>query len=190
MSAAKLSHKPYYTPAKFAVVFVSLFLLFYYFNLGFFSLTSPGKHYNPYLATHFNYIHWLRQGLLHISAAILRTFGYTAITDEFQLLVPGHGIIQLVYTCLGLGVMSFFAAFVLAYPKQGVVKYWFLIIGLITIQLLNIARFVLLALYWKSNNQHIADHHTLFNLIIYILIVVSLYFWVKNADISTPKHEN
>ena len=49
---------------RFVISFLGLFLLFYYFNIAFFSLTTPGGRYNPLLAEHLNYIHWLRQGLL------------------------------------------------------------------------------------------------------------------------------
>lgn len=186
----KYKHRPYYAPIRFALVFISLFLVFYYINIGFFSLTSHGRHYNAFLAAHFNYIHWLRYALLHLSAGILKTIGFTAITNEYQLLVVGRGVIHLVYSCLGLGLMSFFAAFVLAYPSAGSGKYWFLGSGLVVIQLLNVLRFVLLSLYWDGHRQRIADHHTIFNIIMYLLIIISLYIWIKKATPVTSVHEN
>jgi exosortase/archaeosortase family protein len=180
--------KTWHRPAKFALTFIGLYLVFYYFNIGFFSLTSHGRHYNAFAAAHLNYIHWLRVGLLHASAAILNHIGFTAITSEYQLLVAGRGIITVVYSCLGLGLMSFFAAFVLTYPKQGgAARYWFLILGLLAIQVLNVLRFTLLVLFWHGNTPHIADHHTIFNLIMYVMIMVSLYFWVKQPDPSRVK---
>ncbi len=190
MSTTSFRDQPNYSIIKFAVLFTVLFLLLYYFNIGFFSLTTPGRHYHAFLAQHFNYIHWLRRILLHSSAALLNGMGYTAITSEYQLLVAGRGIIQLVYTCLGLGIMSFFTAFVLSYPKGGAARYWFLGLGLLVIQLLNILRFVVLVLYWRSSNPNIPDHHTIFNILIYALIMVSLYFWVKKPGAAATTHEN
>jgi exosortase/archaeosortase family protein len=176
------------SPVKFALLFVSLFLAFYYFNILFFGVTSPGNHYSPFLADHLNYIYALRWLLLHSSAAILRFFGFTAIVNNYELLVAGRGIIQLVYSCLGLGVMSFFTAFVLAYPKLLRPKLIFLLAGIIVIQLLNITRFVLLVLFWHRSSRVIIDHHTIFNILIYIIISISLYFWVKTGITVNKQH--
>jgi len=166
-------------PVRFIATFLILFLMFYYFNILFFGLTSPGSHYNSFLANHLNYIDWLRWVLLRSSVKILSFFSYTAIYNKYELLVAGRGVIRLVYSCLGLGVMSFFTAFVIAYPKSLKHKLIFLICGLLSIQFLNVIRFVILALFWDKRKSQIVDHHTLFNIFIYIAIIVSLYFWTK-----------
>jgi exosortase/archaeosortase family protein len=167
-----------YNPIHFAVVFVALFLCFYYFHILFLGLTTPGNHYSPFLTEHLNYIQWLRDGLLFISKQILLGLGYTTITNHIDLLVAGRGHIGLEYSCLGMGVMSFLAAFTIAYPKPLKEKLLFLTTGILVIQVLNIVRFIVLALYWKPNENHLLDHHTIFNAIIYTIIMVSLYFWV------------
>jgi len=176
------------SPVRFIMTFLSLFVAFYYFNIFFFGLTSQGKHYNSFLDQHLNYIRILRHLLLAATGHILNWLGYTAITSDTELLVSGHGRIQLVYSCLGLGVMSFFTAFVIAYPKKLKIKLIFLISGLIFIQVLNIVRFVLLALFWRDTRGIILDHHTIFNIIIYIIIAISLYFWVKHDDSVPAAH--
>ena len=170
------------SPLKFLLLFLALFLFFYYFNIFFFGITSRGNHYNAFLDAHLNYIRLLRHLLLCVTRHIINLFGFTAITDDYQLLVAGHGTLDLVYSCLGLGVMSFFTAFVIAYPKTIKAKLFFLVSGLVVIQLLNVLRFVVLALLWDKKSGMIVDHHTIFNAIIYILIAVSLYFWVKQDD--------
>lgn len=167
---------------RFIFTFLFLFLLFYYFNILFFGLTNPGGHYSPFLANHLNYIQGLRWLLLNASTGILNLLGFSAICNNYDLLVAGRGSIQVVYSCLGLGVSSFFAAFVLAYPKPLKAKIIFIIAGILIIEILNIVRFVLLALFWNKSDSKIIDHHTIFNLIIYILIAISLYFWVKSDD--------
>jgi len=171
------------SPIRFVIVFVVLFLLFYYFNIFFFGITSPGNHYSAFLANHLNYISWLRHFLLMSSAGLLNLFGPGAVYNEYDLLVAGHGTIQLVYSCLGLGVMSFFAAFVLAYPKKLKSKWLFLVGGIVGIELLNILRFVLLAIFWDKKGTHVIDHHTIFNILIYLIIAITLYFWVKHDDV-------
>jgi exosortase/archaeosortase family protein len=176
-------------PVKFAISFIFLFAIFYYFNIFYFSITNAGaKHYNAFLATYLNYIAGLRWVLLNSSAQILKWLGFGAITNEYDLLVAGHGVIQLVYSCLGLGIISFFAAFVLSYPKKLKSKIIFLVGGIIGIELLNIARFVLLALFWNKNDNAIFDHHTLFNITIYIIIGIALYVWVRRDSVLKKSH--
>jgi exosortase/archaeosortase family protein len=170
-------------PIKFIALFIVFFFSLYFFNIGFFSITSPtNKHYNAFLANHLNYIDWLRWVLLQSSTQVLKWLGYVAICNKYYLLVAGHGAIHLVYTCLGLGVMSFFAAFVLAYPKPLKARVIFLVTGIVCIQLLNIVRFVLLSLYWGKASSHSIDHHTIFNIFIYVVILLSLYFWINTGN--------
>ena len=170
------------SPVRFLLVFLSLFTVFYYFNVLFFGVTLPGNHYIAFLDQHLNYIRLLRHFLLYATAHVLDWMGYTAITSDTELLVVGHGVIRLVYTCLGLGVMSFFTAFIIAFPKTIKQKLIFFFSGIVIFQVLNIGRFVVLALFWKDTKGLILDHHTVFNIIIYILIGISLYFWIKHDD--------
>jgi exosortase/archaeosortase family protein len=176
------------SPLRFLAVFLSLFLLFYYFNIFFFGITSPGNHYNDFLARHFNYIQALRTFLLAATKTVLSWFGFTSIYNETEILVVGKGTLILIYSCLGLGLMSFFSAFVIAYPKKLNSKILFLICGLVVIQILNIIRFVLLAIFWQHRDGLILDHHTIFNIIIYLIIGLSLYIWVKSAERTSAGH--
>jgi len=177
------------SPLRFAIVFILLFLALYYLNIVFFSITTPGsRHYVPFFADHLNYIKVLRDILIACSATVLRWFGFAVVANDYSLLVAGRGMITLVYSCLGLGVMSFFTAFVIAYPKAVKAKIIFLVSGLPVIQLLNITRFVVLALFWNNRSQQIIDHHTIFNALIYIIIAISLYFWVKAGIGTKPQH--
>ncbi len=166
-------------PVKFIVSFIILFAVFYYFNIIYYGLTKPGNLYSPLLADHLNYIRGLRWLLLQSSAQILNWLGYGAITSEYDLLVAGHGVIQAIYSCLGLGVISFFAAFVLSYPRKFKAKITFLILGILGIEVLNVMRFIALALFWKKYPVGGIDHHTAFNILLYVIIAITLYFWVK-----------
>lgn len=176
------------SPLRFLVVFLLLFLFLYYFNIFFFGITSHGSYYNSFLDEYLNYIRLLRHLLLSATQHIISWFGFTSIINDYQLLVVGHGTIDVVYSCLGLGVMSFFSAFVIAYPKQLKAKIIFLVSGLLCIQLLNVVRFVLLAILWDKKSGMILDHHTIFNIVIYLIIAVSLYFWVKHDDKQALAH--
>jgi exosortase/archaeosortase family protein len=190
-SSVKTDYTNKNEPLRFIVSFIFLFPIFYYFNIFFFSLTTPtGHYYNTFLGNNFNYISWLRELLLYCSAQILNFLGFTSITNEYNLLVAGHGNIKLVYSCLGLGVISFFAAFVLSYPQKLKSKIIFLLGGVLGIEILNIARFILLALFWNKHGSQILDHHTVFNIFIYVIIAISLYFWVKQGETKATNEAN
>ena len=163
----------------FAVKFILLFSCLYGFYLAFLGIVSPGHLYSPLLDSHFNFVRGLRHLLIGASAGMLHVLGYTTKYTDTQLMVPAHHIIIIGFDCLGFGVMCFFTAFVLAYPKPLRHKLIFLISGLFTIQLLNVCRFVWLTLFWHRSKVYVADQHTIFNLVIYALIMVSLYFWIK-----------
>lgn len=170
------------SPIGFVFKFLVLFLIFYFFNLLFFGVTNAGSHYSPFLDHYLNYVQGLRWLLLNVSTGLLNLLGFTAICNDYELLVAGHSTIQVVYSCLGLGVISFFAAFVLAFPKPAKRKIIFLAAGILVIEFLNVIRFMVLVLYWTPKDSKIIDHHTIFNIIIYIIIAISLYFWVKHTD--------
>ncbi|MDN3548754.1 exosortase Y [Mucilaginibacter aquaedulcis] len=170
------------SPFKFVLKFSVLFFVFYYFNLLFLGITSPGNHYNSFLATHLNYIEGLRSILLSATSLVINWFGFTVIHNHIDLLVVGRDAIRLAYDCLGFGLMSFITAFVIAYPKKLSQKLLFLLPAILVIQLLNIARLVILALFWNRKANQAIDHHTLFNIILYIIMMVSIYSWVKRDN--------
>jgi len=175
--------KPKLNPAIiFVIKFLGLFAFLYGFYIVYLSFTAPGGFYSALLDKHLNFIAGLRYVLIESSAAILRLLGYQTKTNITQMLVVKHNIINVGYDCLGFGVMSFFTAFVIAYPGILKARLYFFFIGIIGIQLLNIARFILLALYWKHTTVYITDHHTIFNMVAYLLIAVSIYFYTHYQD--------
>jgi len=176
----KILQNPTY---RFLTLFLSLFVIFYYFNLFVIGVCTPGGFYIAFADQYLNYIELLQNVLLRCTVAILNSLGYHTFTMDNWLQVTGKGGFILAYACLGYGVMSFFAAFVIAYPKPIKSKYIFLPAGLIFIQMLNITRFVLLALYWRGSLlRGIIDHHDLFNLILYAILILVIYSWVNHNE--------
>lgn len=165
---------------RFIVTFISLYLFLYFFNLFYIGITSPGGIYIRFLDEHLNYIHWWRSFSIEATASIIRWFGYKVATSATHLHVSGRSGFILVYECLAYGVMSAFIGFVIAFPKELKSKIIFLFIGLLFIQTLNILRFILLSLYWKHQKLIFnLDHHDLFNLCIYLLLMVICYIWIN-----------
>ncbi|MFD0795030.1 exosortase Y [Mucilaginibacter litoreus] len=182
MKAAKRKLNP---AALFIIKFLGLFAIFYGFYIIYLSLVSPGGLYSAFLNRNLNFVAWLRYVLIESSSGILQLLGYQTKTNTDQMLVVNHNIIHVGYDCLGFGVMSFFAAFVISYPARFKSKVYFLICGLAGIQAINIIRFVTLSLYWKHTNVYLTDHHTVFNIVVYILIAISVYFYTNHQDKAT-----
>ena len=176
---------------RFAGLFPLLFFILYYFNIGFIGLTSPGGLYINFLDQHFNYIkHWREFNIAAI-ASILKSFGYEVFTNEIRLHVEGKAGFILVYSCLGYGILSLFSAFVIAYPKPIKEKLYFLLTGVITFQLLNMLRLILISLYWKPAPMLLKiNAHEIFNGIIYMIIASSIYYWLNRRTVNTElQHE-
>lgn len=179
----KIWAEPY---LKFVILFLALYFLFNYFNEFYIGITAKGGIYVPFLDENLNYITWWRNFYLKTSAQILRWLGYIAITNETDLLVVGRGGIRLVYSCLGYGLMSIFAAFCLSFPSPFKHRWIFMLSGLVFIQAMNILRFIWLALYWdRANPLFGMDHHDLFNIIIYVLLFGICYLWIKYSTRAT-----
>ena len=163
---------------RFLIILLAVFSCLYYFNQFYIGITAPENIYIPFLDQHLNYISGLRYVLMHSSAWVLEQFGFSTFTTDYWLRVSGRGGVVVVYSCLGFGVMSFFTAFVIAWPKSLKSKAWFLPVGLLLIQLLNITRFILLSLYWKKSAfRGVIDHHDLFNIILYLILLCVIYLW-------------
>jgi exosortase/archaeosortase family protein len=168
---------------RFGITFLVLFLLFYYFNLFFIGITGEGgMFYSAFLDRNLNYIRWLRLALLYICSGLLELFGYETIIYPTRLKLVGGVSVGLVYTCLAYGVMSFYAAFVIAWPKPFRDKWKMLLGGLMVINILNVLRIcaVLLVYSYYSRKGGIdIDHHVIFNIIVYVIIIAMIYRWIN-----------
>ncbi|SER31275.1 exosortase Y [Pedobacter rhizosphaerae] len=176
---------------KFIIVLFALYILFSQGNLFMNSVMSPGaRFYSPYIAEHFDYIQGLKTALIKPAVWIIKLFGFYAIHNEMDVLVVNGPLLRINYSCLGLGVMSFLAAFVLAFPAPWKSTLKMLVIGLIAIYLLNIGRIAGLGLLFgmvHSQRNYFEYHHEIFNILVYIMIFIMLYFWIKrNTKRSTP----
>lgn len=161
---------------------LSLFLLFYYFNLFFIGITAPGNYYSSFLDHHLNYVAGFRNSVLHMSNLIATLLGLDSHVDDLFTITANEYSVTIVYSCLGFGVMSFWTAFVLAGYADRKKKIMWILSGLIIIWLLNCTRMAILLLamtkHWPVNS--VIDHHTLFNIISYALIIVMTFLYYKD----------
>lgn len=171
----------------FIVKFLVLFLGLHFFNEFYIGITAPGNLYIPFLEEHLNYINWLRSSILYTSQGICSVFGYDAFVEEPYLLKSVTGVsVRMVYTCIGLGIMSFWTAFVLAHSLSWKKKLSWTIVGLILIWIVNCFRVAILLMatanQWNPNKY--LDHHDTFNIIAYLFVAVLVVLFLRKYGLQ------
>ncbi len=157
---------------RFAVRFLSCFLLLYGFHLAVIAAAAPTGWYVPWISDHFYYPSWWRHALLEGSAALVRTLGYLPETRADRLWVRGHGGVIVGYSCLGMGVCSFLTAYILCRSGPWLPKIGLSVAACCLVQLLNMFRLAGLCLVWKTwGGKMWISHHAVFNTIVYLAVV-------------------
>ena len=166
---------------RFVGSFIFFFLLFYYFIQIYEGITSPGGYYAPFLDHYCNFINWYRKLLLEAAHIIVNFMGYpNEVMGKYHLKLNDNISIQLVYSCLGFGLISVWFAFLLSYPSAWKKKIYWALIGFAIISILNIIRIAALAIIvTKVKLEAISTHHTIFNVVVYIFIILMIFFYTK-----------
>lgn len=167
---------------SFLVKFIFFFLFLYVGTQFIIGLCAEGGWYSPFIAKHLNYIAWLRKSILHggrIAASIIGL--KTIVRPPFLLQLINGPAVKMVYSCIGVGIMSFWAAFVLANAAGFLKKLLWTVAGLTLIWFINCWRIAIL-LYTLAKNGNInkfAEHHNLFNAICYLVVFIMMYFFTR-----------
>lgn len=161
--------------------FLGLFILFYIGSLLVIGLSTKENMYSPLVANYFDFITPLRDSILTTAGFLLRFASFpTQRIDEMTLVITGGRSIRMVYSCVGYGVMSFWAAFVIANRGDVVSKLKWLFGGWVALWFLNVIRVIalLLAIRKKPATEMMPlDHHTIYNIISYLFIFGMVYFY-------------
>lgn len=190
-----------YFDFSFLLKFIALFALFYYVNMFFVELTLPGEKYSSYFTKHLNYINWITGSIMYTANIITQTVGLnTEVVNTRYLVVPGGHSLFMNWQCVGLGIFSFWAAFILANKMTLKKKIIWGIGGFLVIWFLNCCRTALLMIAlennWKEWKQgwkqgRTLDHHDLFNYGCYIILLGMIYlFYKKFKPKDSPKEQN
>ncbi len=185
---SKLNNK--YPEAFFIAKLLTLFSIFYFGTEFWIGITAKGGLYSPFCDNYLNYIRGLRLLILKGAAVICLLFGYeTTIIDTTSLKIIGGLQVNMVYSCIGYGLLSCWAAFIIAFPSKTKKKIIWLFGGFIIICFANIIRVAgLLMLVNKTKDiSQFSNHHEIFNAIAYSIIIVLLYFYTKNKAENSPK---
>lgn len=160
--------------------FLVFFCFFYFGTLAIIGLSAPAGYYSPFVADHLNFVSWLRASLLGAAQAALSVLNYTVLfEDDYVIRVQNGAAVRMVYSCVGYGIMSFWAAFILANTSNWKRKLTWLIGGWLIIWCINVIRvcIVLIAAEKQWAMPLGIDHHTWFNIVAYLLLFVLIYFY-------------
>ena len=123
---------------RFITVFTVLSLFFYYGFIAYMGITSEGNIYSPFLDKYLNIIAWYRYFLLVGAHLFTELAGYHSfISNKYHLQIVGGHSVQIVFTCLGTGLLGVWFSFVIAYPSIIIKKIKWIIIGFLIISFLN-----------------------------------------------------
>jgi len=172
---------------SFVAKFLLLFCLFYFGTILVISLAAPGGLYSQFVHDYLDYVSWLKISYEKGASWIAGLFGYTTSEEDGFLIrvIGGRGVI-VAYDCVGYGVMSFWAAFVISYPGKKKSRLIWLVLGLFILWLINTTRIglFLVAINKKWDMPLGFDHHTWFNIFAYGAIFMMMYFYDKSGEIG------
>lgn len=124
------------------------------------------------------------------SKFFLGLLGYDAYqSTDIHLSLVGGGSVQLVYTCLGYGVTSFWIAFIFANNGNWKKKMAWMLGGIATLYIINVIR-ISLTLLSNSKKWHFPfgwDNHTWFNIVAYVAIFIMIWVYDKKSKVKSQK---
>ena len=168
--------------------FIGIFCFFYYGTLAIIGFSARGGYYSSFIDHYLNFIPAFRNSLLSCSEYFLALLGYDSYrANVTQLLMVGGGGVNLVYSCLGYGITSFWLAFVFANAGNWKKKLLWVLGGVAVLYIINAVRISLVAL--ASNKRWTYplgwDHHTWFNVVAYLVIFGMIYCYDKSFKINS-----
>ena len=171
------------SPYLFFIRFlVSFFILYFFFPAYRGLIGQGGKMYSSYLESHFNLIIGFTKFLTVTAKAILQMAGYEVFQKNYHTIrISNARGINVNPSCLGWAVMSFWVAFVFANTGSIKHKAQWMLIGVVSIVLLNITRIILITianhLSWASITS--LDHHQTFNVASYVCIIILILWYIR-----------
>jgi len=117
--------------------------------------------------------------LIDINKLLLESLGYSIFTKSDLIGIDGSSGLIVSAPCNGLSLFVLFAGFIIAYPGNLKSKLWFIPLGLLIIDILNIIRILLLIIIVKYSPEWLEFNHSYtFTLIMYLIIFL---MWMKFA---------
>lgn len=172
-----------YESVVFRLLFISSVL--YGTTYAVIGLSSRGGVYSPFVSKYLNYPYFIRKTLLRIAHRILVNMNYraTLVNNEF-IFNARHGGIHVAYECLGFGVMSLWAGFVVSFKAIRLPrKVLLLCTGFLTINVVNVLRMicVFIAPFKLAGGW---DNHAVYNILIHVIVMIMGAIVIRNNKIA------
>lgn len=128
------------------------------------------------------FVHYSMLTLTEGSVILLRILGYGAETFDLRNIDLYDSVINVHVRnfCLGIDMMAMFTALVISFPGKWKNRLWFIPLGLLGIQFINIVRVTILCITTVHFDYHqFVDHHDIFNGLATIFIFLMFVKWVR-----------
>lgn len=177
--------------ATFIIKFAVLYGFLYTFNYVYTGYTVPGGRYSPWLDHHADYISGLRNLILEGASTILSWLGYNNRVYGYYMEVIGGNTIRMVYSCIGLSIICMWWAFIIAFPQSIKRKLIYFFSGTLFIIALNMIRIAMVALAPRNPKffNIVIDHHDVFNVVVYGLIILFIFRVINKSTAVSGKSE-
>jgi exosortase family protein XrtF len=125
---------------------------------------------------------------IFLSKSVLEAMGYTVFTGAERVIgVDGSGGLWIGDNCNGITLFSLFAVFIIAYKGPLKMKIVYIVLGIFSIQLLNVVRVIGLAILDTYSRAWTEFNHTYtFNILIYGYIFFLWMLWVNKFATVKP----
>ncbi|MGB0368964.1 MAG: hypothetical protein ACPGD8_06135, partial [Flavobacteriales bacterium] len=123
------------------------------------------------------------------AATILTAVGFETyvFNDRFLDLYDLSFDVHIKNFCLGIDMMFTLTALIISYPGKWKDRLWFIPMGLLGIQIINITRIVGLCLsFLLLKRGDFVDHHDVFNIISVVFIFFLFFKWVNRTKKQEP----
>lgn len=125
---------------------------------------------------------WLIEG----SGIFLNLIGYDTEVQGRMIRVAGTEGILLDRGCVGRNLLGLFAGFLIAFPGRIISKLWYIPMGLLIINFINILRISALALTLKYAPEYFdINHHAIFQYVVLAATFLMWYIWI--VKINKPR---
>ena len=187
---------------SFLLTYLLKFVVFYYFFKYAFlawhgASDETGTIYLSFCHQYFNFNVFSKLYMMQIPLYLADLFGVQAVQDSINSLqVEGGGRLLVKQGCYGLGLLSFWIAFVFADAMALQRKLIWSLAGVVILLLINSLRVTLL-LIAKSRQWNIhlldsygLDHHAQFNIVAYLLIFLLMFIYFRRNRMQYANVEN
>lgn len=129
----------------------------------------------------------VRWCLLNLTAMFYNALGFSSfVLHNYSVHVRNMGQVNIGNYCLGIQLWFYFAALIFSYNAGNFWnKIFFVLIGVLIINLLNVLRFVGLIFILKKYPQKVDfSHEYIFNYTIYVFSILMLVLWINRTSLK------